>query len=211
MSRIAPSAIGLRHRLNKGPSIALDAWIRTFKDRVLMKKACLIAVVWSVCAGAPLLANAAGELRGELDIELTIGQGCEALGGSARDGNVFGTLNFGEHSSLNNTIDAESKAVSAGVIRLNCTRDVSYSIYLDNGRNAVSDTRHLLSDAGDGSSVAYHLYQDAARSTLWNPATPYGGVGSGQPVDVTVYGRIPPTATPAAGKYRDAVTVTVAW
>ena len=181
------------------------------KAGALMKKACSIAVIWSISAGFPLLANAAGELRGELDIELTIGQGCEALGGSAQDGNIFGSLNFGEHSSLNNTIDAESEAVSAGVIRLNCTKDVSYSISLDNGRNAVADTRRLRSAAGDASSIAYHLYQDASRSTLWDSATPYAGVGSGQPVDVTVYGRIPATATPAAGKYRDAVTVTVAW
>lgn len=195
----------------KTSSIATQAWTSFCKHGTLMNKAYLAVIAWVVSVGAPSFVFASGELRGELDIELTIGQGCEVLGGSTQDGNVFGTLNFGEHSSLNNTIDAESKALSAGVIRLNCTKDVAYSIALDDGRNAVSGVRHLLSDAGDSSTVAYHLYQDATRSTLWNRITPYASMGSGQPVDVTVYGRIPSSATPVAGKYRDAVTVTVAW
>ncbi|MCZ8395794.1 spore coat protein U domain-containing protein [Achromobacter ruhlandii] len=91
----------------------------------------------------------AGEVRGQLAVELTIGKGCEVVNGSVNGANAFGTLSFGEVSSLtNNSIDAQAKGTAGAIVQLNCTKDVSYRVSLDDGRNSSGQGARRLALVG---------------------------------------------------------------
>ena len=63
-----------------------------------------------------------------------------------------------------------------------------------------------------GTPVNYNMYRDAARTLNWGETDTVDTVdatGTGSAVTHTVYGRVPPQATPAANTYTDTVTVTV--
>lgn len=93
----------------------------------------------------------AGEVRGQLAVELTIGKGCEVVNGSVSGANAFGTLNFGEVSSLtNNSIDAQAKGTAGAIVQLNCTKDVAYRVTLDDGRHPSGEGARRLALVGGG-------------------------------------------------------------
>lgn len=168
----------------------------------------------STATAAAASTYSSGEVRGQLAVELTIGKGCEVINGTVDGANAFGTLSFGEVSSLtNNVIDAQAKGTGGAVVKLNCTKDVSYRVSLDDGRNASGGVRRLALVGGTNTAfVPYKLYQDAARSKVWDSQNPYTGSGSGSAEDMVVYGRIPTmTTTPDSGKYTDTVMLTVSW
>jgi spore coat protein U-like protein len=60
--------------------------------------------------------------------------------------------------------------------------------------------------------LAYFVYSDALRLTVWGE-TPSTGksytAASGDPANVTVYGRIAPNQNPPAGAYTDNVVATI--
>nr|WP_238909458.1 spore coat protein U domain-containing protein [Achromobacter ruhlandii] len=99
----------------------------------------------------------AGEVRGQLAVELTIGKGCEVVNGSVNGANAFGTLSFGEVSSLtNNSIDAQAKGTAGAIVQLNCTKDVSYRVSLDDGRNSSGQgARRLALVGGAARTTSY--------------------------------------------------------
>ncbi|ALX86312.1 hypothetical protein APT56_25800 [Achromobacter denitrificans] len=164
-------------------------------------------------AAAPTYSS--GEVRGQLAVELTIGKGCEVINGTVNGANAFGTLSFGEVSSLaNNVIDAQAKGSGGAIVKLNCTKDVAYRVSLDDGRHSSGAGARRLALVGGATDafVPYNLYQDAARSKVWDSQNPYTGTGSGAAEEMVVYGRIPTMKeTPASGKYADVVMLTVSW
>ncbi|WMN19566.1 spore coat U domain-containing protein [Pseudomonas piscis] len=180
-----------------------------------MKKSIKAVAIIAMLSGASSV-YATGQIQGDLDIQLAIGDGCEISNGTSSGsstGNSFGKIDFGTQSSLGTSvIDAQSVAsTGTGTIQLNCTKDVAYTISLGNGRNATSGQRNMKASGTD--LVAYNLYQDAARSKAWGdtPSNQLTGKGTGAPIDLTVYGRVPKAMTPPAGVYTDSVLVTVAW
>jgi spore coat protein U-like protein len=61
-------------------------------------------------------------------------------------------------------------------------------------------------------TVAYGLYQDTAHTANWGNTVgtdTVAGTGNGSAQPLSVYGRIAPQTTPAAGAYADTVNVTV--
>jgi spore coat protein U-like protein len=83
-------------------------------------------------------------------------------------------------------------------------------ITITKGQSATFLPRQL----GKGTErLAYNLYRDAARTTVWGDFT--GGTSAFTDIDppkkedltVTVYGRIPPGQDISAGTYTDTVTV----
>lgn len=65
---------------------------------------------------------------------------------------------------------------------------------------------------GDATTVAYQLYQDPARATVWGDTQAtdtLGGVGAGTTQSIPVYGRVPAQTTPAPDVYQSTVTATV--
>ncbi len=151
---------------------------------------------------------AAGTINGHLNVKLVLGSGCTVTGGdNSGVSNDFGTLDFGEHATLDNSITAQSSG-STGNVTLNCTKDLPYSIALDGGNHFSSSTRHMSNGSAE---VAYSLYQDSARNTPWAMATPLALSGTGTDDSLTIYGRIPVQTNQAAGAYTDLVNVTVSW
>jgi spore coat protein U-like protein len=63
-------------------------------------------------------------------------------------------------------------------------------------------------------TVGYRMYVDASHATNWGNTVgidTISGAGTGSQQTLTIYGRIPAQATPAAATYSDMVTVTVTY
>jgi spore coat protein U-like protein len=96
-----------------------------------------------------------------------------------------------------------------GRVTIACTKGAVPTIALGAGSNASGSTRRLASGS---EMLTYELYQNSARSTVWN-----GGGGimttsaapSKTPRDFTVYGRISGGQDVAAGSYTDTIVATV--
>jgi spore coat protein U-like protein len=119
------------------------------------------------------------------------------------------TLDFGTVGLLATNRDAQSD------LSIVCTRSAAYKIALGPGQNAGGlgvNARKMKSGAV---TIAYQLYQDASHSVVWGDTLTGGGTnvksdtGTGLTQTHTVYGRVPPQTTPAAGTYGDTVVVTV--
>ena len=113
-----------------------------------------------------------------------------------------GALSFGAYDPLGANDTAPLDA--SGTFTVRCTRGVSANIGLDNGLNFTTSRR--MSDGGT-SFLAYDLYSDAGRTTVWNNTT--NRVNYVAPnrsaFTLTVYGRVPGAQDPVAGSYGDTV------
>jgi spore coat protein U-like protein len=113
-------------------------------------------------------------------------------------------LNFGTQGVLSANIDASS------LLSVTCTPGTSYSVGLNGGNAGAAPTARKLAKGGE--TITYGLYRDAARSQPWGDTigtNTAAGTGSGIAQDLTVFGRVPPQATPTAGTYTDTIVVTV--
>ena len=138
------------------------------------------------------------------EISIHIAQGCVLDNGSG--GNAFGTINFGEHSSLLNGVNTISTPGN-GSIGLRCSPNLSFRVELGNGQNGSGNNRQLLNSLTN-ELIPYQLFQDAARSLVWDSTNAVVGTANGQQQWLTIYGAISPQAsTPSAGQYRDSIEV----
>lgn len=157
------------------------------------------------------LSASANELRGDVDVTLTIGEGCAVNGQTSGGVNKFGAVDFGQHSNLNLFIDSESIGAAASSIELTCNTALAYSITLDDGQYANAGQRRV--QRGGVDFVSYDLYQDAARTVRWGTgaqAQVFTGTGASQPI--VIYGRvIAGQTTPGAGAFTDTVRMLVNW
>jgi len=103
------------------------------------------------------------------------------------------------------------RAASASQVDLAWTTGVSnltsFAIRRGTSSNALTTLTTL------GSVLAYNLYLDSTRLTIWGDGTggtgTFSGMGTGSDVGTTVYGRIPAGQNVAVGTYSDLITVTV--
>lgn len=155
--------------------------------------------------------NAAGNLSGQIGIEVTIGSGCSVANSTnTTSTNTWGSMNFGEYADLANTIDGTLAGVTAG-LQVTCTDQLPYALSFDNGLNPSGDLRQLSYSTY---SIPYRLYSDISRTAeITNMSLSYTGNGTLQ--SIPVYGRILPadqgTTAPVAGKYIDTITATLSW
>nr|WP_276583968.1 spore coat U domain-containing protein [Pseudomonas sp. RIT-PI-AD] len=142
--------------------------------------------------------------------------GC-LLGSGASDTTTFGTLSFGQFSSLPSDVSLSS-TLGSGSIVMQCTPGLAVSIALNAGLNAsgsIAGGRYL---AKGSERLRYQLFQDAAYSTVWGDNS-NGGTSmsltfpaSGGTLAYPVYARLFAVATmPSAGLYSDTVTVTISY
>lgn len=114
---------------------------------------------------------------------------------------------FGTAGILASAVDA------TGTVRVTCTNTTSYSVGLDTGSNSSGSTRRMK-HASSASYVAYELYLDSTRSTVWGTSggNLKSGTGTGSQQSHTVYGRVPTQSpAPTPGSYSDTVAVTVTY
>lgn len=114
------------------------------------------------------------------------------------------SINFGTYDPL----DANDSAPldGSGTFTVRCTRGVTAEVGLDDGLN-YSGGRRM--DDGGTSYLAYELYSDSGRSTVWdNSANRVSYTAPNKSAyTMTIYGRVPGNQDPAAGSYGDTVQV----
>jgi spore coat protein U-like protein len=112
---------------------------------------------------------------------------------------------------------------SQGSVTVQCDRNggaasVSLVVRIDAGANAPSvQSRRMLRTGGGGGVLAYNLYRDAARSSIWGGADGVDTVGASltvpdrgsASVQLTIYGRMPPRQNAAVGTYSDVLQLTI--
>jgi spore coat protein U-like protein len=103
----------------------------------------------------------------------------------------------------------------SGTITVTCTNGSSGTITLGQGTNPATgstDTAPLRQMKDAGSAVlAYSLYQDSGRTTVWGntAGTGVADTGTGTAQNVTVYGTVPAGQNVPVGSYSDTVVATV--
>ena len=115
-------------------------------------------------------------------------------------------LNFGTYTS-----QAGTPLQGTTLLRATCTPGSSYNVGLNEGTSpgATINARKMASGTN---ALNYQLYSDSARSTIWGNTTgtdTVTGVGTGLPVDHTVFGAVPAAQVVPAGDYADTITVRV--
>ncbi len=115
------------------------------------------------------------------------------------------TLDFGTQGILTANVD------TTATFDVQCTNTTAYNLQLDAGTTAGGTiaTRKMVNG---GATVDYMMYRDAGRTLNWgetNGTDTVAGTGNGAVQTITIYGRVPAQATPAAATYTDTVTVTV--
>lgn len=141
--------------------------------------------------------------------------GC-LLGAGGGDATSFGSISFGQISTLPSNLDTASTPGNGSIV-LQCAPGTAVSVSLNTGLNAssVGGGRYL---ANGTERLRYQLYQDAARSIVWGDGSnggtrmsinfPVGGATQ----SYTVYARLfSVSPLPSAGIYTDTITVTVSY
>ncbi len=161
-----------------------------------------IAKLFAACAAASLMVSAAhaASTTNTFQSRITIEADCEITSPT--------TLDFGNSGLLNSNIDQTSSFI------VKCTQGTDYEIALDAGTTSGGTTTTRKMTDGNGNTVDYEMYSDSGRSSNWGNTSgsdTVASTGTGTDQSFTVYGRVPPQATPPAGDYTDTVTITVSY
>lgn len=117
-------------------------------------------------------------------------------------------LNFG------NSVGLLTSVVNATTtLGVQCSNTTPYNVGLDGGQNSGSNINARKMILGT-SSIAYQLYQNSGRTTVWGNtvgSNTVAGTGNGNTQSLTVYGSVPAQVTPPAGTYNDTIVVTVTY
>jgi spore coat protein U domain-containing protein, fimbrial subunit CupE1/2/3/6 len=113
-------------------------------------------------------------------------------------------VDFGSYDVFSN-VDSDG----AGSVSVSCDAAASYSIAISSGSGSYA-SRWMANGAHQ---LAYNLYREASRSTVWGDGTGGSAVvnGSGTGATHTVYGRIPSRQNAYAGSYSDNIVVIVTY
>ncbi|WP_322965465.1 Csu type fimbrial protein [Sphingomonas fuzhouensis] len=144
--------------------------------------------------------QAAAQQSTQFQVSMTIQAECRLT--SASD------LAFG------NTGVIQAAITSTSTIGVQCTNTTPYNIGLNAGAGAGATVAARRMTSGSGATVVYELFRDPARAQIWGNTAgtdTLAGIGNGAVQTLTVYGRVPAQATPAAGSYTDTVQVTVTY
>ncbi len=139
----------------------------------------------------------AATATGTFNVQVTIAATCVVTSATL--------LDFGPQGVLAANIDQTS------TITVTCTNLTGYNIGLDKGVNGGSVTTRQMKSAGPA-LINYSLFRDVGRTLNWGQTIGSDTVvatGNGVAQPFTVFGRIPPQASPIPAIYTDTITVTV--
>ena len=125
----------------------------------------------------------------------------------------LGTLNFGSFPSVPTNVDVTSTS-GAGSVVVTCTPGTTVAIGMDYGIHGGSAAQRYMANSGATATLAYQLYQNAARTVVWGTGAQAMTISSFPSTTQTypVYGRLFSfTTSPTAGTYTDTVTVTLTY
>ena len=167
-----------------------------------MSRNCVSAVVAAIVLVPATLSTApawAATATGSFQVSMTIEGSCSVASAT--------TLDFGSHATVASNVDSSS------TIGVQCTSATPYSIGLSAGQGSGATVSNRLLTSG-GASIPYTIYRDSNHTQVWgvtNAVDTQGGTGNGGVQSFTVYGRVPPVASPPAGAYSDTIAVTVTY
>ena len=117
-----------------------------------------------------------------------------------------GSLSFGSIDPL-----ANSATDSSSSITVTCPAPLAYTVAISHGQ-AGALQRQMASGAA---TLAYQLYVDASRATIWGDGTGGGVTASGNAdatgTSHTVHGRVPAQPTAVPGSYADTLLITISF
>lgn len=145
--------------------------------------------------GGPALAQTATTT---FTVQMTITSSCQI--------NSATNLDFGSSGVIAANRDATS------TLTVQCTNGTGYTIGLNQGAGSGATIANRLMSGAGAATISYSLYSDVARATVWGNTigtNTVSGSGNGAAQPYTVYGRVPPQTTPAAGPYTDTINVTL--
>ncbi|MER9295295.1 spore coat U domain-containing protein [Mesorhizobium sp. M0621] len=156
-----------------------------------------IAALAAIMLSGPAFAATA---TGNMTVRITIQAECKVQ--TASD------LDFGTKGVIDANVDLTS------TIGVQCTSGQTYNVGLSAGGGAGATVTARKMTGPAAATISYALYRDAARTQNWGITVgtdTVTGTGNGSVQNLTVYGRVPPQATPAAGVYTDTVAITVTY
>jgi spore coat protein U-like protein len=165
------------------------------------------AIVSAIVAGSMGLSATSYALTASSNMEVstTVAMACTISAGA---------LTF---TSYDPTASADNDATAT--ITSTCTAGGAAKITMSEGTNKISGSttavpKRAMKTTGDApQTLAYHLYRDTDRTTVWgNTAdTGEGVTGTGSAKTTTVFGRIPKSQLVGAGTFADTIAVTVTY
>lgn len=105
---------------------------------------------------------------------------------------------------------------TTGAVTVTCTNGTAYTVSLDAGRGAgATVSSRKLTRSGSSDTLAYGLYINAARSSIWgdgsNGSGTVSGTGNGAAQPTTVYASLLAPASVPPGTYVDTVIATISY
>ena len=110
-------------------------------------------------------------------------------------------------------LQVNSAVDTTTTLTIKCTPNTDFTIDLDKGLYANGIVRRMYSPAANA-YVAYDVYRDAPRTSVWGTGqlkNVTGNSGTGAPLTLTLFGRIPAAGKIKAGDYSDRLVVTVTY
>lgn len=160
----------------------------------------------------PSAADPAPVSRG-FPVQAVVTNGC--VFGTNASGAVsdMGTIDFGTATDISLGIDATSTAGDGSIV-LTCTPGMSVRVALGSGLNGTDPNERYLKRLSGTERLAYQLYQNAQRTTVWGTGAQAMTISDFPPTTqtYTVFARIAQrSGLPAAGEYRDTVVVELSY
>ncbi len=119
-------------------------------------------------------------------------------------------LAFGNYNAISGAmLDSVSNVTPT------CTSGTFYNVALNEGLGNGATTSARKLTGTDGASLAYGIYIDTARNTVWGDGaggtSSMVGYGNGAAQSILMYGRIPAGQAVFVGTYADTITVTLTY
>lgn len=117
-------------------------------------------------------------------------------------------MDFGQNQGV-----LATAVTASSNINVTCTNTTPYNVGLNAGTGTGSSgtTRYMNGTGANAGTVKFNLYR-APGSGVWGNTQgtdTAGGVGTGSPQTLTVYGEVPAQQTPAPDSYKSTVTATI--
>lgn len=173
---------------------------RLFRARNIVALACIASA--SLLVGGTALAS--GTATSNLSVTASVDASCTIS---------TAAVAFGAYDPI--VTNAASPLVGTGTITVTCTNGASTTITLGAGGNedtgSTDDVPLRQMNDGGSNLLAYFLYSDPGRTTVWGNTEEAGKthLGTGTSTDLTVFGRVPAGQNVPAGSYSDTVVATV--
>lgn len=146
-------------------------------------------------------------------VQAVVAKGCVFGASASNPLTVLGTIDFGTVTNFFVSQEVASTAGNGSIV-LTCTPGISVRIGLGNGLNGASSGQRAMRRVDGTELIAYQLYQDASRATVWGTGAQARTIANFPPTTqtYTVFARLlAGNRWPRAGEYVDRVVVELAY